>query len=227
SRAQSPPSLASPASTLYSQSPSSSATPGTGAIAGIVFGVFVVITLIVAFVWYRRRLTRVARPSTSFSPFTEAVAQIDTEKPERVTKHIDSPSTILSSSTPAQEHGMAFVAWSSSPERGNVAEAGVTTTIRKSQFSGRNNSGTGSSLNPVASSVQSPLTPLPPSTALGEVNTSLVLQENAILRDQVRHFAALQRTGGLGILNGDEDHSGYHEPPPEYIGRESEEEIRT
>lgn len=39
---------------------------------GVVIGVVVVIALIVAFIWYRYRLKRVARPSTGFSPPLEA-----------------------------------------------------------------------------------------------------------------------------------------------------------
>ncbi|KIM29365.1 hypothetical protein M408DRAFT_328980 [Serendipita vermifera MAFF 305830] len=341
----------SPASPTPQLSSSSSTGPGAGVIAGIVVGVIAAIALIAAaFVWYRRRVSRVARQSTGPSPFTTetgaqpgdkrseqvtsitsggepdpAVASptsrptprtsprekvgmlfsnrnedpgnnsrsrwrtslfelpghrvvraqsglppgaapvewegesntpigvqpsaplaLGTSSPEpqrrettvlspisgsesRFTESTEPPSTVLSS-PPVREHALSSVASSSSPERGAPARTAKATTHEKSQFHGRNNSGTGSSLNPTASSIPPPSMSPPSSSASGGVNTSLLLQENAMLRDQVRHLAALQRTGGgVGGVGGslyDEGRSDYHEPPPEYVGRDSDEESR-
>ncbi|KIM29350.1 hypothetical protein M408DRAFT_23114 [Serendipita vermifera MAFF 305830] len=116
---------------------------------------------------------------------------------------------------------------SPSPPERDTAVAAAIAANGKPQLGGSNNGGTGSSLNPVTSSVPPTSMPLPSSSAPGEVNTSLVLQENAILRDQVRHLAALQWTGWRRRgLHGDEGRSDNNEPPREYVESDIDEDSR-
>ncbi|KIM29352.1 hypothetical protein M408DRAFT_23116 [Serendipita vermifera MAFF 305830] len=215
SQSQSP-SPSSIISTPQSQPPSSSTTPSAGVIAGAVTAGFLVVVLVVAFIWYRRRRTRAGRPFTSPSPMIETGGYPDDKRSGLVTGMMGLPMPISSPSAPVREKAVGLVASSSSPERG-TAPAPDGPTSGKSQLHARDNNGTGPSPNPAAP----PSVPLPSSGAPGEVNSNQLIQENAMLRDRVRHFAALQRTGG-----NDASHLGYHEPPPEYVGRDDDEEPR-
>ncbi|KIM29354.1 hypothetical protein M408DRAFT_23118 [Serendipita vermifera MAFF 305830] len=211
-----------------SQSPSSSMTPGAGVIAGIVIAVItLLLAVIVAFIWYRRRLAAVVHPSTSPSPFVETGMQPGLNGPKQITESTDSPSTKQLSPGLVQDQAIALLRSPLSPERDDAATV-ATSTNRKMQPSERHNSPTDSPLNPVASSIPSPSMPSQSPSVPGGVTTDLLMQENAVLRNQVRHLVALQRTGGVvGEPNGDEGRSSYHEPPPEYVGRDSDQESRT
>lgn len=223
-QSQIPLSTTSTTSTPQSQSSPPFTVLGTGAIAGIVIPIFSAIVFIVVLIWYRRRLIRAAHPSTS--PFIEAGIHPDDKKPEQVTELTDPPTMIPLSSGPVSKQAAALVPMDSSLKQGAAVAAAATTTSENPQLSGGNIGDAGPSLNPTASSIPPPSGPLPSSIALSRVNVSLTLQEYSMLRDRVPHIAALQRTGGLSVLNEDGRHSDYHEPPPEYVERGSDEEDR-
>lgn len=217
-------------STLTSQSqfPPSSTAPSTELVAGIVVSVVLIVATLVAFIWYRRRRTQAALQFTGPSPFIEAGTQPDAKVPERITRTTYPPIKIPFSLAPVQEQAVALVPLSSSHERGAAAVV-ATTTSEKSQSGGRNNSYTDSSLELSASSIPPPSTLLSSSSASGGANMSLILQEDSMLRDQVRRFAALQLTGGGAGFGGslyNESRPEYHEPPPEYEGRCIDDEDR-
>ncbi|KIM29353.1 hypothetical protein M408DRAFT_23117 [Serendipita vermifera MAFF 305830] len=207
-------------STTSTPQPQSSSSPtviGPGVIAGISVGIVAALALVVALIWCHRRLAQVARLSTSPSPFLEAGVHSDAKSPENTsTEPIYLPTTTQSS--PMQGPAVALVAPSSSPARG---EAEGITRNGIPQLGGRNDGGMSSFLNPGVSLILLPSVPVPSSSPSGGVTTSLLLQENAVLRD---HLAALELTGGLGMLNRDDGQSDYHETLPEYEERDSDEE---
>lgn len=177
----------------------------------------VVIALIVAFIWYRRRLTRVGHLFFRTTPFIEAETYPDDKRPGQVIEVANLPTVKSSSLAPVSKQAVALVSTFSLLEQGTVAAAATITNEIPPLDAGD----TGPSLNLTASSIAPPSVPLPSSSISGRVN--ITLQEYSMLRDQVRHLAALRQTGGLGVLNEDEGHSNYHEPPPEYVERGSDE----
>lgn len=204
-------------STPQLRSPSSPTIQSTGGIAGIVISVFAVIALIVALIWYRRHLTRVTHPFTVPSPFMEAGMYLDDKRPEQIPQSADPLTMIPSSSALVQKQAVALVPTSSSLERGTAA-AETTSTNENNRLGGENSDDMG------LSSIPLPSRQLQSSSATGGMNVNVVLQVYSILRDQVRHLVALQRTGsGLGMGNEGESHSDYHEPPPVYVERDGNE----
>ncbi|KIM29363.1 hypothetical protein M408DRAFT_23127 [Serendipita vermifera MAFF 305830] len=111
---------------------------------------------------------------------------------------------------------MALVASSSSLERG-AAEVVDTLTNDNTRIDARNNGVIGPLLNPTVSSTLPLSMPLQSSNTSGRLNMGVILQEYSMFMDRVRHLAALQQTGGIGMRNEDEGHSDYHEPPPGYV----------
>lgn len=101
---------------------------------------------------------------------------------------------------------------SSSPRPENVRDR------EKATFQGPH-SGTSSSLPLSASTVPPPSSSSPSSAS--EIPNHILLRELAGLRDQVRHLTELHRGDG-GAYSAEEVDP--HEPPPEYVGRDSDEE---
>jgi hypothetical protein len=141
----------------------------------------------------------IAVPATTFSGLESHITE-STIPPSTVPEnlpHIPEASTSSPSSSPRTQH---------------------IQDREKSSFQGPH-SGTATSLPLSASTIPPPSTSPPSGTS--EVNTHVLLQELAGLRDQVRHLTELHHGGG-GVYAAGE--AVPHEPPPEYVGRDSDEE---